>query len=282
MIFVSGVPAGILCDRKGPFLPLLCGSIAILVGIFMTSLCKEYWEFFLAQALVAGVGFGFVFTPAIAVTPKYFQKHRALALGATITGSSLGGIIWPIMLDNLLNGSTIGFGWTVRIVGFVMLPLLVCACLTIRAPVPVSQPADPIVDTENAAGDGDAEKKHKPKGPVLKNPNLIMLCAGLGLVYLGFFGPFFYLSSYSVSLGQTSSFSFYLISILNAASFAGRLLTGAIADIYGIWNLLLLSVVLSGVVGFCWTAATSVAGVVVWSLAYGFISGVSDVVVCPK
>lgn len=276
VLFVFAIPSGILVDRYGPTFPLLGGSIAILLGVFMTSLCGAYWEFFLAQAALLGVGFSFVLTPAVAVVPRYFKKNRALGMGLTVAGSSMGGIVWPIMLNNLLNSTSIGFGWTLRIVGCTMLPLLVLVCLAIRLPLaPIA--TEDAEAAGNVAGipQEDKEKKEDPKLPMLKNPSFVLLCVGLAVVYLGFFGPFFYVSSYSVSLGQSSSFSFYLLSILNGASLVGRILPGIIADKYGAWNLLIISALSSAVVGFCWTAATSVAGVVVWSMAYGFVSGVS-------
>ena len=36
------------------------------------SICKEYWQFVLAQGIVCGIGFGLLFTPSIAIIPQYF------------------------------------------------------------------------------------------------------------------------------------------------------------------------------------------------------------------
>lgn len=283
ILFTGAFPAGLLVDKIGPTIPLIFGSILLLLGVFMTSLCKEYWQFFLAQALLMGLGFSFVLCPALATISKFFKKNRALAMGITIAGSSTGGVVWPILLNNLLNSTNLGFGWTLRIVGFVMMPLLAMSILTIRHPRPEVAQATPSVQemaeatAEEPVAAGTEEKKQDaaPERPIYKNPNFVLLCSGLGLLYLGFFGPFFFVSSYALSLGESSSFSFYLISILNGASFVGRILPGFLADRYGSWNLLIISSLLSALVAFCWTAATGVAGIVVWSLAYGFASGVS-------
>jgi hypothetical protein len=85
----------------------------------------------------------------------------------------------------------------------------------------------------------------------------------------------FYVSSYATSLNMSTSFSFYLLSIVNGASFFGRILPGILADRYGCFNLLFSAALSSGVVAFCWTGATTTAGVTIWSVAYGFASGVS-------
>ena len=54
----------------------------------------------------------------------------------------------------------------------------------------------------------------------------------------------------------------------------GRVIPGYLADRYGHYNFLAMLTILSGIIGFCWTKATTLAGLVVWTLAYGFSSGV--------
>lgn len=237
----------------------------------MTSLCHAYYQFFLAQGLLLGASMSFVFCPAIATVSRYFPENRALAIGFTIAGSSTGGIIWPVMLNKLLTNTTLGFGWTMRIVGFTMIPLLVLVCLIIRHPVKtLEKPSSPFHSIDSPA---ETESKTEPDVPLLKNRALILLCIGLGVSYLGFFSPFFYVSTYASSIGLSTSLSFYLVSIINGASFIGRVLPGVLADRYGPFNLMTIAVTLSSVVAFTWTTATNTAGLIVWVLAYGFVSG---------
>lgn len=63
--------------------------------------------------------------------------------------------------------------------------------------------------------------------------------------------------------------------MLNGASLFGRIIGGILADKYGRFNVCIVFTILSGVVCLCWTKATSVAGLVVFAVAYGFASGVS-------
>ena len=62
----------------------------IIFGMMMTSLCTQYWQVFLAQGLVVGVGGGCLFIPSIAVIPRYFFKRKALAMGLASSGVSVG------------------------------------------------------------------------------------------------------------------------------------------------------------------------------------------------
>ncbi|KXS97744.1 hypothetical protein AC578_3191 [Pseudocercospora eumusae] len=266
MLFGAAAPAGIIADRLGPTIPILCGSIVDVSAIFMVSLCREYYQFFLAQGVLLPIGMSFVAISTSTIVPQYFIRNRGLAQGVSIGGSSLGGVVWPVALDQLLNHDGISFGWSMRIVGFVLIPLLALALLCLRRP-------------KKPEGESDAgrtsEEKVKPNKDFskLKQPAFIFMCLGLAIAYFGFFAPLFYVSVYATHLGFSENLAFYLVSILNGASLFGRILPGIFADKFGHFNILTSSAFFSAIVVFCWTKATSVAGLIVWSVACGFTSG---------
>lgn len=256
--------------------------MGVLVAVFMTSLCTEYYQFFLAQALLLGISMSFITWPPVAVVARHLPQHRGLAMGLVIGGSSLGGLTWPIILQQLLYHTSVGFGWTMRVVGFIMLPLLAVASLVVvEAPQAEANPAAPDqpADSDGGQEQGLQEKKPAAKNKadfsIVKKPVFLFLCLGLSIGYLGLFAPIFYVSAYAVAEGVSSSMAFYLISILNAASMFGRILPGILADRWGHFNFMIAALGASAIIGFCWTAATNVAGLVVWSIMYGFTSGVS-------
>lgn len=253
----------------------------MLLAIFMMSLCTEYYQFFLAQALLFGSSMSFLFCPALATVSRYFNKNKGLAMGVTVGGSSVGGVIWPIVVNELLNKNQMSFGWTIRIVGFIMLPLLVLSVLTIIPPAKAEHHHEELPEQESHLVEEKGVQK-KDVISLLKNTTFLLLCAGLAICYLGMFSPFFYVTSYAQSLGHSTSFAFYLVSIVNAASLFGRILPGLLADRYGHFKICGLAAMLSGITALCWTAATSAAGLVMWSLAYGLTSGVSIVLFYSK
>lgn len=250
----------------------------------MTSLGTQYYQIFLSQGVLVGLSSAFLMNPTLAVISRRMPHRRGLAFGLAIGGSSVGGIVWPIMLQELLYKHDIGFGWTMRVAGFVMILPLCFACLTIRnpqtaAPTARSEPVQQNVvekqNEPNADKDGQVSEKKKADFTILKRPAFVILCLGLSCSYLGLLTPLFYISSYAIDQGVAPETAFNLLAGLNAASFFGRLVPGILADRYGHFNLCAMAAFFAGLVAFCWTKATSLAGIVILALAYGFASGVS-------
>jgi MFS family permease len=121
MLLTVGAVAGPFYDRGHFRWLLVIGTFLVVFGHMMLSLCTEYWQCLLAQGFVIGIGAGCLFVPAVAIMPTYFSTKIGLALGIAASGSSTGGIIYPIMFNRLL--SQVGFGWAVRILGFTALVL---------------------------------------------------------------------------------------------------------------------------------------------------------------
>ncbi|RDW78883.1 MCT family MFS transporter [Aspergillus mulundensis] len=264
-IYIVSAISGPLLDMFGPRMLLCVGSVGTVFSIMMSSLCHKFYQFLLAQAVSMGIWMALLVTPPIALVGQYVKVKRGAAVGIVIAGSSLGGIVWPIAINELLKRESVGFGWTMRIIGFIMIPLLCLTCTLCRsAPGQVATLESP-------------EEKPKEKGgldfSILKTPTMRLLCLAFFFVYFGMFGPIFFITSYAVNIGLSSDLAFYLVSILNGASLFGRVLPGMLADKYGRFNCCIAFTFVSGVIAMCWTKATSVAGTVVFSVAYGFTSG---------
>lgn len=161
-----------------------------------------------------GLGNAFLLCPAMATVSHYFDRHRGAANGIMISGSSVGGIIWPLTMDQLLHEDAVTFDWTFRIVGFIVLPLSIIIVLTVRP-----KATDTTTQENRESSDLPPLEKPDPKArmAILKNPAYLMLCAGLCLATFGLFSPFFFIPTYAVAQGLSTSISFYLISMLNGA-----------------------------------------------------------------
>lgn len=81
-----------------------------------------------------GLAAGIMYVPSVAVVSHYFRKRRALAMTIVASGSSVGSIIHPIMLNNLLG--SIGFANAARANAGLVSGLLLIACGMMRTRLP--------------------------------------------------------------------------------------------------------------------------------------------------
>lgn len=68
----------------------------------------------LIQGVIGGLGVGFQFLPALSIQSHWFERRRALAIGLVASGTSIGGIVFPIMLNKLIVNPNVGFANAVR------------------------------------------------------------------------------------------------------------------------------------------------------------------------
>ena len=90
LIFLGGTIVGPVFDLGYLRLLLSLGTFSTVSGMMMTSLCKTYWQFVLAQGVTVGIGFGCLFLPSVAIVSKYFTTKKSIAFGVVSTGGSVG------------------------------------------------------------------------------------------------------------------------------------------------------------------------------------------------
>lgn len=134
LTFFVGTFTGRITDA-GFFRPILfLGTLFVTLGIFTTSAATQYWQLILSQGICMGLGNGCLFCPAISVVSTYFEKKRSLAIGITASGSVTGGLVFPAMARQLLPA--IGFGWTIRAIGFVQVGTLLLTNCFMKSRLP--------------------------------------------------------------------------------------------------------------------------------------------------
>lgn len=181
-----------------------------------------------------------MFTPSVTVLQSYFSTKIGLASGIAAAGSSLGGIIYPIVLYRLIG--EIGFPWSVRVIGFICLATLIPPVLLLRQRVKPPR-VRAIFDT-TAFTDGA----------------WLLFTFGCLLGFAGLYVMLFYLSYYGLATGTAdASMAFYVVPILNASSMFGRTLPNWLSDKTGPFNVLIPGAFICGVLVLCMQAVHSLA-----------------------
>lgn len=254
LLMVVGSFAGPLYDAGYIRQLLLVGSVLVVLGQMMLSLCTNYAQVFLAQAVCQGIGTGLIFVPSVAILSQYFSTKIATATGLAASGSSLGGVVYPIVFHRL--EPKLGFPWATRILGFMMMGTLVISniCLRVRV-LP------------------EGKRKFWDK-TAFKEAPYVLYVFGLFLTFMGLYDPFFYAQSYALDTRITNpNLAFYMLSVINAASTFGRIIPGYISDKIGPLNMIIPCSLMAGVVSLCLIATHSTAGLIVALAFYGFFSG---------
>ncbi|EFE38640.1 hypothetical protein TRV_06689 [Trichophyton verrucosum HKI 0517] len=256
LMFIISMVVGPVVDAGYVKTLLALGSLLTVLGMFMTSLCTQYWQVFLAQAITMGLGFGCLYVPAPAVVSQYFNKSTALAMGASSAGSAIGGIIYPIIFSRLQP--RIGFPWATRVIGFIILATQLLPVFLMKPrSVPTKRARYNVVDTT-----------------AFRDSPYMLLNLGLIFGFTGLYIIFYYIQLYSLEETHISHvLESYLLVIINGSSLAGRLIPGFYADRIGSINVQTIVAFISALLTFCLIAIKSAAGLVVFCVIYGFSAG---------
>ena len=134
LLLALGPLYGRIFDTYGPRPVLYTCSLLCVFSLCMTSLATEYYQIFLAQGLLLGIGVGGLFSSGILCVGQWFVRRRGLATGLASTGSSVGGIIFPIFMERVMK--EVGFAGAVRYMALLMGILLIVACILTKSRLP--------------------------------------------------------------------------------------------------------------------------------------------------
>jgi MFS family permease len=182
LLFSIGTVSGRASDAGYFKQTFAAGLLMQLIGLFMTSLSKTYWQLFLAQGICTGIGNGLLFCPSLAVLTTYFLKRRGIAVGVAACGTATGGVVFPSIAQHLLP--RIGFGWTVRIMGFIMLVTMIFPLLIMRSRLP-PRTTGPLVELA-----------------AFKEVPYLLFAIGNSLCFLGLYFVIYYVSCISPTVHQ--------------------------------------------------------------------------------
>lgn len=232
--------------------------------------------------LLSPTGGSLVYVPAISIVSNDFTTKRALALGLAATGSAVGGVILPIMFRRLLP--SIGFAWVNRALGFLILLLAILSFFLLTGfQLPSRQrgreqrpmPSRTLHHGQRIAPipSPTPRKRLKSAFASRNDRGFLFLCIGNFFVFLGYWVPLFYVVPFAtIYLGTSSTYANYLLAILNAGSFLGRVVPAWVSQVIGTANILFIGATTLGTLVFVWLRIGNVAGITIWSFLVGYDS----------
>jgi sugar phosphate permease len=249
-----GFAAGWIVDRFGPRRLMIAGVLmagAALVGLGSMHSFGAFYFFYLVNAI------GYVCggpLPNQVLLSRWFTRARGRAMGFAYLGIGAGGALVPLISVQLVHA----FGWqtALRVLGVLIIVLALPLALTVR-----ESPDDrPTVAREPPA----------PVGAVLRDPAFYLLIVGsmCSIAAVGSTNQHLKLFL-SLDHGYTQGAAAKIASLILAASLAGRLGMGWLADRWAKRNVMLLIYLLVAGSLPILLFSTSDAGIVPFGLVFG-------------
>ncbi|KAM0254579.1 hypothetical protein ACHAQJ_006614 [Trichoderma viride] len=106
------------------------------------------------------------------------------------------------------------------------------------------------------------------------NAPYAVFTVGLFFVFVGLYIPIFdVVVNAQIGSNVGEDMSFYILSILNAASAFGRVVPGQLADLYGSLEVITVCTFCSAIFAYGWIGIHTLGGSIGFAIVYGFVSG---------
>jgi MFS family permease len=255
-LYFASVQIGPLFDVYGPRALVITGSIGLVASYMFLSVSTEYYQFMLSFGVLGGLSTCCLFTSAVSTIGHWFHRRRGLAMGVACTAGGIGGLAFSLII--LFLAPRIGFGWAIRIIGFITAGLCLVGCLLVKSRLPPNKAKGAKIDIK-----------------ALRDPPYAAVTLAIVLVEFAVFIPYTFLVDQALAAGMRTNLAYALIALLNASAIPGRLLPGYIADRYGRLNTMTITTIICCLLTFLlWLIGSgNHAAIIAYTVLFGFWSG---------
>jgi MFS family permease len=238
--------AGSLTDKRSARALFSVGALCLAGALALFSMSRNVWEFVLvfgsamsvASTLLGPLG-------ANTLVTRWFSRRRGRALGITAVGTSLGGLVVPLLFQTLIDAH----GWrqaSLWLAGIVLVALLPPVLWIVR-----NRPED-----LGLLPDGDAkalqDRAPNAAAPSAELPNLFKdgsfwrISLAVGVLMAAFTAVLANLVPFAVGQGVAAKQAAFLLSAISLAGVSGKLLFSVFADRINLKWALLAALVMAG------------------------------------
>jgi MFS family permease len=264
--FAAGnVLIGRYVDRLGIVVPAAAASFVMALGFAGAAFAPNIWVFALLQGVLIGVGMAATFGPLIADLSHWFRRRRGFAVAACACGNYIGGTIWPLVTQWLMD--TWDWRTAYIVVAVVVVSTMVPLAILLRRPPPKEDPAVTAAALNKAGSRGPRTINLSPRAlMILLSIAGISCCVAMAV-------PQVHIVAYCGDLGYGTERGAEMLSLMLAGGAVTRIISGYVADyIGGVWTLLIGSV-LQGIALVFYLPFDGLMSLYVISLMFGLAQG---------
>ncbi|KAH9509415.1 hypothetical protein Btru_045844 [Bulinus truncatus] len=145
--FTVGPLSSALTNRYGCRPVTIAGAIIAGLGFILSTWAPDIYYLYFTCGIMAGIGFGLIYLPAIVCVAQYFEKRRSFATGLAVCGSGFGTFVLAPITEMLVTE----YSWrgAMLILGAIILNVVACGIIfrpleqTVAASVDGGSSADP-------------------------------------------------------------------------------------------------------------------------------------------
>ena len=212
---------GRFADRLGAMRVAFAGGLTLGLGFWIAGHAAELWQAVLAHGLLIGLmGASTTMAPMVADVSLWFERRRGLAVAMVISGAYVSGMVWPPVLEALVDA----YGWrdmylAFGVIAFLSLPLL---ALVLHRPAPRTVLTGPL----------EAAQSARPLGMRAPALQAVLCCAGLGCC-IAMAAPQVHAVAMADDIGLRPADGALMLSLMYGFGIVSRLGSGWISDRIG-------------------------------------------------
>ena len=263
--FAAGnVLIGRYVDRLGIVIPIIVAAVAMGVGFAGAAAVDSIWLLALLQGVFIGIGTAASFGPLIADVSHWFIKRRGVAVALCACGNYIGGTIWPLVVQALMDAN--GWRFTYVVIGIVVVVTMVPLALMLRRPPPMEQDLGTAATASTAGTDRKTIDLSQRSLMILLSIAGVACCVAMSM-------PQVHIVAYCVDLGYGAARGAEMLSLMLAGRAVTRIVSGFIADYIGGVRTLLIGSVLQGLALLFYLPFDGLMSLYVISLMFGLAQG---------
>ncbi len=242
---------GRLSERFGARPVVLVGAVLLAGGFVISAQADTMAHLYLSFGVIVGCAQGCVILPALSVVSRRFTAKRGMAIGFATAGSGVASLAGGPIVQRLVDGH--GWRGSLQILAVSHFALLVIGALML------------------GAGRATARRSHETSP--WRDKAFRVLYRTAFFAAAPYFIPFLFIVPYAKEHDISTGNAAALVSLMGAASIAGRISLGTAADRFGAFTMYRLSLGLMGLTLAVWPLVESLGPLAVFAAVFAFSAG---------
>lgn len=235
------------------------GIILQCTALLLAAFSKKLWQLYLTQGVLISFGLSFICIPSLTLLPQWFRKKRSLAMGLGSGGSGLGGIIFNLGMQRLIEVKSVKIALIVQCV--------ICTSLSVLALL-LTRTREKEIESHSKTVFRVFDQE------VLRSAGYWLVALYISLTMSGYVVLLYSMSSFTSSLGYSEKQGSIVSCMISVGALFGRPVIGFIADYFGPITVSIIVHLIVAILNWAmWIPCRNFATALMFALLAGLLMG---------